>query len=212
MLLPPRAFARPNKPRATTTTSASREAPDGGAAEADRLVTLPRGMTTMEFVEIFPDNYAQRVFLEDERGRGRCWRIGEQRAEAFVATQPPLRRVHDVIFKSPKVRIFFPVMPGLMPEDGRRAAAGYLYAPAAAAAAPYFAVRSMSLRGAPTLTRILRAVEVVAAQAIALHLEADLGRPKPTYGEVRRLLKDYVVCRLLLRRVGGGNHIYVRLA
>ena len=176
----------------------------------ERRVTLPRGMATLEFVDVFPDGYAQFLVFEDARGRGRCWRIGQQSADQYLAAADlPLARAE--LFHSPKVRIFFPIVPKLFPEDVR-ASATAASMPGDDADAPYFCARSMTLRGnRPTLARVLRAVQAVAAQAVALHLDADLGRPGATYGDVKRCLKDYAICRLLCRRVGGGNHVYVRL-
>ena len=181
---------------------------DGSALDhLRRVVSLPRGMTTVEFVERFPDDYAQFMLFEDSRGRQRGWRLGSQTADAFLATADLQRPATDVIFHSRKVRIFFPVVPALMPGEAHSGGPGA----GVDGDAPYFAVRSTTLRGAPTLAWVLRAVEVVAAQAMALHLDSDLGRPGATYGDARRCLRNYVACRLLCRRVGGGNHVYVRL-
>ena len=209
--LPPRAFGR-RPPRGGDRRREAAAIEDEESREAARRVTLPRGMTTVEFVDVFPDKYAKFIVFEDERGRGRCWRLGSQSADAFIAAQPGLQFLHEPIFHTPKLRVFFPIVPALMPAEARRAAPGFYDDADEKRDSPYFAARSISIRGAPTLARILRAVETVAAQSIALHLDADLGRPGATYGDARRCLKDYVVCRLLCRLVGGGNHVYVRLA
>ena len=212
--LPPRAFGRQRPRGDRRREAAALEDEDEASRDAARRVTLPRGMTTVEFVEVFPDKYARFIVFEDERGRGRCWRLGAQSADAFIAAQSGLRFLHEPIFHTPKVRVFFPIVPALMPAEARRAAPGFYDDDDddGKRDSPYFAARSISIRGAPTLARILRAVETVAAQSIALHLDADLGRPGATYGDARRCLKDYVVCWLLCRLVGGGNHVYVRLA
>jgi hypothetical protein len=59
---------------------------------------------------------------------------------------------------------------------------------------------------------VLRAVEAAGEAAMAYHLAHDLDTPGATVEQARRLLRSLVCCHLLCRRVGGGNHVYVRLA
>ena len=223
--LPPPLFGLQRPRRVAAFKKKTADAVDG---DDDRRITVPRDVRTFEFVEVFPDNYAQFIVLEDVRGRGRCWRVGAQTAASFLgAAQSSLRGADDVVFHSQRIRVFFPVVPRLMPGVARKHSDGEDYAlmrdenitsSASASAAgldddrPYFLGRYVTIRGTATLARVLHAIETVAAQAIAWHLVEELGWRSVTYADVRRCLRDYVVCRLLCRRSGGDNRVYVRLA
>jgi hypothetical protein len=148
---------------------------------------VPTGITKVDFVPIgaFPDSFGGSFEFEDVRGQHTCWRMGTQTADAFSTGLPDAST--KKLFYTSKVKVFFPVR-----ED-------------------YFAVRTVAIRGAATTERVLRAVESTAALAMAHHIIKDLGKPKATQEDVRRLLRPLVCCHLFCRRIGGGNHVYVRL-
>ena len=154
-----------------------------------RRVMVPRDMTRSAYLE--PAELKQlhpklKLWpLEDARGRSMCWRLGEQTASEFIAGG--LMGATRVLFHTPHIKVFFPVS-GL-----------------------YFAVRKVELRERQATVRaILRAVESVARQAAAFHLARDLGWNHSTTVDVQEQLRDVVVCRLLCKRAGGANHVYVR--
>ena len=147
------------------------------------------GITRVDFVPVggFPDGFGGSLSFEKPRGGHACWRLGSQSADQFVATlSQETKTMKKALFHTNKLKVFFPV------HDR------------------YFAVRSATTRGAPTLPRVLRAIEAAGEAAMAYHLERDLGKPGATKDDVRRLLGPVVCCHLVLRRVGGGNHVYVR--
>ena len=151
-------------------------------------VVVPRDMTRaayMDAAELGRSNPALKLWpLEDARGRSVCWRVGQQSADEFMAASGIEAR--RVLFHSPMVKIFVPVH-GL-----------------------YFAVRKVELKEKQATVRaILRAVETVWRQAAALHVVSDLGRPHATAVDVRDQLADVAVCRLLCKRAGGANHIFL---
>ena len=156
---------------------------------AARRVVVPRDMTRVSFheaAELKRMNPTLKLFaLEDARGRSLCWRIGVLPASEFIKSSGLARAAH-VVFKTPRVKVFFPVL-GL-----------------------YFAVRKVELRERhATVRAILRAVEGVARQAAAFHIVRDLAHPHASAGEVQALLRDLAVCHLLCKRTGGANHVYV---
>jgi hypothetical protein len=92
------------------------------------------------------------------------------------------------IFKGTSVRVFFPV------QD------------------MYYATKTFRGMSNITLEKVLRCVEQAAASAVAFHLQNDLKQAGVTTQDVAIRLKRLAVCHLLLRRVGGGNRVYVRLS
>jgi hypothetical protein len=164
----------------------------GGAAASkkkkpDSSVVSVAGITRVAFLaEGKLASAAGGLPFEDVRGRSVCWRLGRVSAADFAADSGAVG-MNDRLFHSSRVKIFFPI------------------------GTQYFAVRSVTINGAPTTARVLRAIETTAHMATAYHLKRDLGRQKPTLGDVREALSGAVICHLMCQRVGGGNHVYVRL-
>jgi hypothetical protein len=112
--------------------------------------------------------------------------MGAQTADEFMETSG-LAGITRVMFNMPRVKVFFPVY-GL-----------------------YFAVRKVQIRERyATVRAVLRAVELVARHALAYHVVHDLGAPQATVADVQAHLHNTVMCRMLCKRAGGANHVYVR--
>jgi hypothetical protein len=124
--------------------------------------------------------------FEDKRGQSVCWRLGRDSAAEFVEKSGAVG-MGDQLFHTNKVKIFYPI------------------------ADEYFATRSVSINGSATASRVLKAIEQTAQMATAFHLQKDLSIAHPTASEVAKELSGAVVCHLMCKRVGGGNHVYVRL-
>jgi hypothetical protein len=124
--------------------------------------------------------------FEDKRGQSVCWRLGRDSAAEFVEKSGAVG-MGDQLFHTNKVKIFYPI------------------------ADEYFATRSVTINGSATASRVLKAIEQTAQMATAFHLQKDLGNARPTASEVAAELSGAVVCHLMCKRVGGGNHVYVRL-
>ena len=124
--------------------------------------------------------------FEDKRGQSVCWRLGRVSAAEFIEGSG-VYGMGDQLFHTNKVKIFYPI------------------------ADQYFATRSVTINGSATAARVVKAIEQTAHMAISYHLKKDRGVAQPTSEEVAKELSGAVVCHLMCRRVGGGNHVYVRL-
>jgi hypothetical protein len=134
-----------------------------------------------------PPPDASVFFFETLRGQRVCWKIASQSAKEFANSG--LVAANDAyIFKGTSVRVFFPV------QD------------------MYYATKTFRGMSNITLEKVLRCVEQAAASAVAFHLQNDLKQAGVTTQDVAIRLKRLAVCHLLLRRVGGGNRVYVRLS
>lgn len=125
--------------------------------------------------------------FEDARGQSHCWHLGRETAAAFCA-RSRIVGTEDKLFNSKRVKIFFPI------------------------GEEYFAVRTVTLRGAAITSRVLCAVEQSAVAATAYHMRKHLGVEAPAAEDIRGRLEGATVCHLMCKRVGGGNHVYVRLS
>lgn len=132
--------------------------------------------------------------LEDTDGGTVCWKMGTETADQLVEHRR-LAGANDGLFYSSKIKVFFPIVSSSPGYDA------------------YFATKTLKINGKPTLLRVLKAVETTARHAVASHLLVDLQRKSVTLEDVNAHLQQQkaIVCHLLLRRAGGGNHVYVRL-
>ena len=133
-----------------------------------------------------PPADASVFFFETQRGQRVCWKMASQSAQEFADSG--LIAANQQFFKGTSVRVFFPV------QD------------------MYYATKTFRGMGNITLERVLRCVEQAASSAVAFHLQNDLKQAGVTTQDVTARLKRVVVCHLLLRRIGGGNRVYVRLS
>ena len=164
--------------------------PPQGESDRERRVAVPLDIGAVAFRDAAQLRQADRNLrqwpLEDERGRSLCWRLGQQSAGEFLAGSGVVDGARW-LFNAPQIKLFFPVQ-GL-----------------------YFAVRRVNLREKrATVRAILRAVETFARQAIAFHLVRYVGQRHATAAEVQAQLQGLAVCRLLCKRAGGANHVYVQ--
>ena len=155
------------------------------AAPAKRVVVRTTNIKREKFTA--PPKDAGVFYFETERGRRLCWKIGTQPAHEFVRSSGVVG-ANAKFFKSSSVRVFFPIK-----ND-------------------YYVVRAVRGMRNITLEKILTCIEKTAPLAVAYHIQRDLGTAVVTTEDVARLLKRVEVCHLLLRRVGGGNHVYVQLS
>lgn len=150
---------------------------------------VPQNVTRAKFIETFQNNLLTKFYpFEDARGQRKCWHLGRQTADEFVSSSGV--PVTDEIFhgRTPAIKVFFPIRN------------------------TYYVVNPIKLRGKSTLLRVLQAVEVAAVNSYAYHIVHDIGGGDPTVGRIRRLMARNVLCHIMVRRAGGGNHVYVRLA
>lgn len=145
----------------------------------------------------FSPNTTYGYRLQNTDGGTVCWKLGSELAEDLVAHRQ-LADVNNDVFLSSKVKVFFPIVPAKKGDNEEE---------------PYFATKTLTINGSPTLLRILKAVETTARHAVANHLLVDHQKKSVTLDDVHTYLQQHnaIVCHLLFRRVGGGNHVVVRL-
>jgi hypothetical protein len=159
--------------------------PHGAPAQPKRIVVRTTNLRREKFTA--PPKDAGVFYFETERGRRLCWKIGTHPAREFLRSGG-IAGANAKFFKSSSVRIFFPIKN------------------------EYYVVRVVRGMRNITLEKIMTCIEKSAPMAVAYHIQRDLGTAVVTTEDVSRLLKRIEVCHLLLRRVGGGNHVYVQLS
>jgi len=165
-----------------------------GRRRAPAKPFLPNGVTREPYVApgSFAESYGTLPLEDAASGRTVCWRMGAETAEEFLAHG--VKDADKVLFRTPELRVFFPIAHG-------------------GPAGTYFAVKEVSVRGAATLARVLKAIELAAKHCVAAHLLQDLGRKQVTLADVHEALQGTRTCYLLCRRLGpqqGGNQVFVR--
>ena len=160
-------------------------------AEAKKKRVIARNVKIERLTE--PPKDAAVYYFETARGRRVCWKLGSQTAKEFMASNGGVTGADLQFFKGSTLRVFFPTT-----RDPRGGATSY-------------ATKTFKNNGNITLEKVMRCVEATAAAAIAHHLQAVLKQTRgTTTADVARVLKNTTVCHVLLRRVGGGNQVYVR--
>jgi hypothetical protein len=164
---------------------------------------VPRNVNVQTFIpfgELSPETTSSLVFADSE-GRSLCWRMGMETADEFVKKNG-LQQAEDRIFYTNRIRVFYPITKPQIPggpnhEDST-----------------YFAMRIVNVPGTkpPTLSRLLRQLEISARHSVAAHMMVDLHHASVTLRQVIEHMRHAVCCHLALKRVGGANHVYVRLA
>jgi hypothetical protein len=157
----------------------------GGVAgrDAGRRI-LPRRVKYVDVVSP-PDDTQFLAFDGNSQRSGRvCWKLTAQTAGEFADT---IVGANETIFKNGTLRVFFPI-----------AGKGH-------AVKTFTGPRKVSLR------RVLLSIEATAVAASAHHLSVDRGLERVEAGDVTKFLHGVSVCHVLVRRAGGGNHVYVRL-
>jgi hypothetical protein len=135
-----------------------------------------------------PKDAAIYYFESSETGRRVCWKMGTQTAAQFLDSSGGVTGADLQFFKGTTLRVFFPT------RDSQ-----------------YITKTFKNVGAHITLEKILKSVEATATAAIAHHLQHENKQAKAvTTDDVSRVLKNVNVCHILLRRVGGGNQVYVR--
>jgi hypothetical protein len=135
-----------------------------------------------------PKDAAIYYFESSDTGRRVCWKIGAQTALQFLDSSGGVTGADLQFFKGTTLRVFFPTH-----------------------GSQYVTKTFKNVGGNITLEKILKSVEATTTAAIAHHLQHENKQAKAvTTDDVARVLKNVNVCHILLRRVGGGNQVYVR--
>jgi hypothetical protein len=163
-------------------------------AKSDGAIVIPFGVVRKDFLGngALPKT-AEAYPFEDDRRQAHCWHLGKESPSEFAA-RTRVVGMQDKLFNSNVVKIFYPI-------QDRGGGQG-----------SYFAVRQVTLHGNATTARVLCAIEQTAALATAYHMRNDLGVDMPVFEDIKRRLEGAVVCYLMCKRAGGGNHVYVRLS
>lgn len=178
---PSKPGARPRRQRLPPLPPPPPPAPTAADEGGKRIVV--RNVKRVQLQEPPPD--AGVYALAAANGRQACWTLGRETADAFAARHG-LANLDDVFFNGSTVRVFFPVTAG-----------------------GYYVTKTFKRLGKIRLLRILECVEQAAVLATAYYLTHDAGRPAVTNAEVGKALQAVKVCKLMLRRSGGGNQVYV---
>jgi hypothetical protein len=112
------------------------------------------------------------------------WKLNNQNANEFAES---IVGASDTIFKNGKVRVFFPI------EDKGHA------------------MKTFTGPSKVSLRRVLQNIEATAVAASAHHLSVEKGLDHVDASDVTKYLRGVSVGNLMVRRAGGGNHVYVRL-
>jgi hypothetical protein len=157
---------------------------DAVAAPGKRIVA--KNVTTQPLGSE-PSN-AMRYALETVQGMRVCWELGKVNADEFLASVD-LKDSKSVFFKSPNLRVFFPVK------------------------TEYYVVKSFKISKPITMVKVLRCIEAAAKAAVAHYVVKTLG-DNATSNDISVALNKLAVCELLFRRTGGinSNQVYVNLS
>ena len=160
--------------------------PDG-QAEADKLVRLPRDIekvayhTASELKQMIPG--MKQWKFEDNHDNLLQWQPAYQTADEFCNKSGMMGSMR-VLFRTSQIKMFIPV---------------YNH---------YYATRTVRLRGQATVKAIMRALQEFAHKAFAYYIINDLGQ-KPYEQTVGEMMQSLRISRLLCRRIGGSNQVYV---
>lgn len=132
-----------------------------------------------------PTDVHRLDFVHSPSGRAMCWELARHSSDQFV--EAGLSGAHDIFFFGTTLRVYFPIRD------------------------MYYVVRTFRDEGALTLATILQCVERAAASSVSFYLQRELGVEAVTLADISDALRAVAVCRLLIRRTGGANHVYVRL-
>ena len=153
----------------------------------DKLVRLPRDMESVayhsasELKQLLPG--MKQWKFEDSRDRALYWQPAVQGADDFCNRSGMMGSMR-VLFRTPQIKMFVPV---------------YTH---------YYVTRTVRLRGQATVRAIMRALHDFARKAYAFYVVNDLGQ-KPYEQLVNEMMQNLYIGRLLCRRTGGSNQVYV---
>jgi len=159
----------------------------GGQAPPDKLVRLPRDMesvpyhTASELKQLLPG--IKQWKFEDSRDHALYWQPALQTADDFCNHSGMMGSMR-VLFRTSHIKMFIPV---------------YTH---------YYVTRTVRLRGQATVRAIMRALHDFARKAYAFYIVNDLGQ-KAYENTVSEMMQSLHISRLLCRRTGGSNQVYV---
>lgn len=169
-------------------TSATTLKPDSDTGDtSNKVITVPRDIDIVEYrtaseLKMLLSGIKQWKF-ENSHDETLYWHPASQTADEFCSNSG-IMGSSQVLFRNPQIKMFIPVQ------------------------THYYATRIVRLRGQATVKSILRAIYEFARKAYAYYIVNELGQ-KPYVHSVMSLMHGMYVARLLCRRVGGSNHVYV---
>ena len=145
---------------------------------------MPRSVKKIRYEE--PPSDANIFVFQTPRGRKLNWRLAAYSSSDDFLAKNDVVGINEKFFNGAVLRVFFPVGDSHVTKTFRGL-------------------------GKITLQKILQCVEGAATAAAALHLYTVERMQSVTTDDIGRMLQSTSVSHLLLRRVGGGNQVYVRL-
>lgn len=117
-----------------------------------------------------------------------CWYIGRQNVSTFAATLEG-KTLGTQVFKTNRLKVFFPIFSNQI-----------------------FFGKSFDIQHPATIQTVLRAIYITALYATSYEITHDAAIAyKTTLRQTLANLYNTTICRFVIRRSGGGNHVYVRV-